>query len=40
MKQGERNKEVQIAKKLKAMGMETTLIIQATGLTADEIAEL
>ena len=38
--QGERSKSIDIAQKLKAMNMSIEQIIEATGLTADEIAEI
>ena len=38
--EGEREKSLEIARKLKSMGMETDIIVQATGLSEDEIATL
>ena len=38
--QGERDKQLEIARNLKQMGMPTEAIIQATGLTAEAIDEL
>ncbi len=38
--QGERSKSIDIAQKLKAMNLSIEQIIEATGLTADEIAEI
>ena len=38
--QGERDKQMEIARNLKQMGMPTEAIIQATGLTAEAIDEL
>lgn len=40
LKKGRQEERVEIARKLKAMGMPTEVIMQSTGLAADEIAEI
>ena len=40
MKKGEKNKTIEIAKKMKAKGMDENIIIEITGLTKEEIEKL
>lgn len=38
--EGERSKSIEIAKKMKAMRLDDATIMQATGLSASDIADL
>ena len=38
--EGERSKSIEIAKKMKAMGLDDDTVMQATGISASDITEL